>query len=129
MMGPGVVEAVWRPWLQDYGATTDFIVDRDRADQILAELLTYEGDVAFDLETAAYPDGSALDPTRGYARLAQFFRDGAPVYVLDLEALGGIGILAPLAARSLVTFAGVFECKWLLAAGFEFSKLDDAALA
>src|SRR5262245_42790833 len=122
-------EDVWGPWLHDQGVEVELIVDPSRAKQVLAELPAVEGAVAFDLETAAGPGGSGLDPWTGYPRLAQFYSDGPTVYILDLKALGGIGILQRLEQHPLVTFAGVFECKWLLAAGLEFPNLDDAALA
>ena len=120
---------MWGPWLRDQGVEVELIVDPSRAKQVLAELPAVEGAVAFDLETAAGPGGSGLDPWIGYPRLAQFYSDGPTVYVLDLKALGGVGILQRLEQHPLVTFAGVFECKWLLAAGLEFPNLDDAALA
>jgi DNA polymerase-1 len=123
------VEDAWGPWLRDQGVERELIRDKPRAWQVLQELRDHRGDVAFDLETAARPGGTALDPERGYARLAQFYCDGPLVYVFDLPVLGGLRILEPLIERPLVTFAGVFECKWLLAAGLEFSRLDDAALA
>ena len=88
-----------------------------------------EGAVAFDIETAAEPGGSALDPWSGYIRLAQFYGGGPVAYVFDIEALGGPEILRPLADRRLVTFSGVFEAKFLKVAGLAFPLLDDAALA
>ena len=118
---------MWGP--RDQGVEVELIVDPSRAKQVLAELPATDGAVAFDLETAARPGRSALDPWTGYPRLTQFYSDGPTVYVLDLKALGDIGILQQLEQHPLVTFAGVFECKWLLAAGLEFPNLDDAALA
>ena len=129
MCSPPPPADVWAPWLAGQGVAVRLITTPEEATQAIADILAHEGAVAFDIETAADSGGSALDPWSGYIRLAQFYGGGPVAYVFDIAALGGPEVLRPLADRRLVTFAGVFEAKFLKAAGLAFPLLDDAALA
>ncbi|MBU6303613.1 MAG: hypothetical protein KGS60_18865, partial [Verrucomicrobia bacterium] len=71
--------------------------------------------IALDIETHGPRKGDGLDPWRGDIRLLTLRREGGPVWMLDLMALGydlgGLGHL--LQEATVIAHNARFDCLWL----------------
>jgi DNA polymerase I len=97
---------------------TDSVVCTARADldRVIDDLLLSSSDrIALDLETHGARKGDGLDPWRGEIRLLSVSREGGPVWMLDLMALGyDLGPLGQLLeAATVVAHNAKFDCLWL----------------
>lgn len=78
-------------------------------------VLSGDGRVALDLETYGVRRGDALDPWRGDIRLLTVCRDGGPVWMIDLMAVGyDLGPLAAvLEVATVIAHNLKFDALWL----------------
>ena len=105
-------------------------------DRIVDDLvLSDTGRIALDLETYGVARGDGLDPWRGDIRLLTVCREGGPVWILDLRAIGyDLGRLADiLRSATVIAHNAKFDLLWLrhkvgLRAGKVFCTLVAARL-
>jgi DNA polymerase I-like protein with 3'-5' exonuclease and polymerase domains len=85
-------------------------------DRIVDDLvLSDTGRIALDLETYGVARGDGLDPWRGDIRLLTVCREGGPVWILDLRAIGyDLGRLADiLHSATVIAHNAKFDLLWL----------------
>ena len=119
----------WTDFLAAARVRARVVTDRAEAVEALRRFRSGTAPLAFDIETAAYPGGSALDPATGRIRLASFYDGGPEAVVLDFDGMAdGPAVLAELGDRRLVAFHATFEAGFTLEAGLDLTY-DDAVLA
>lgn len=92
-----------------------FCSTRGDLDRVAADLSLSDGRIALDLETYGNRKGDGLDPWRGDIRLLTVCREGGPVWMLDLMAIGyELGPLATiLASAPVIAHNAKFDALWL----------------
>lgn len=93
-----------------------FCTSRSDLERIVDDLvLSGDGRIALDLETYGSGKGDALDPWRGDIRLLALRREGGPVWMLDLMAVGyDLGPLAAvLESATVIAHNLKFDALWL----------------
>ena len=93
-----------------------FCTSKSDLDRIVDDLtLSSTGRIALDLETYGNRKGDGLDPWRGEIRLLTVCREGGPVWMIDLMAIGyDLGPLADiLTVATVIAHNAKFDLLWL----------------
>jgi hypothetical protein len=102
---------------------TNYITNKESANQAFEEIEASEGALSLDIETYPKPGGCGLDPFTSEIRLIQIYVGGESVYVFDLHNIPLESFPASLWKKPIVCHNALFELKHLLHRGIDLDQV------
>jgi DNA polymerase-1 len=102
---------------------TNYITNKEAANQAFKEIEASENALSLDIETYPKAGGSGLDPFTSEIRLIQIYGGGESVYVFDLRNIPLESFPDTIWKRPIVCHNALFELKHILHRGIELDQV------